>query len=219
VLPQEVSALEERPGGQQEGLQASAQAALPSQPGLTALGVQAQPELPSQPGLTALVVQAQPELLLQPGLTALVVLAQAALPWQPGLTALVVLAQPELPWPPEQAGSGGLAEPEASDAVLPQQEVPADAAVRLQDGLDAQARQEVRRGAGQEPPDVELQPVVPHAAPPGAQGAVHHRADRVADLGDAQGEHRHLEALRAAGPSAGLLGRGRLVLVDRPEPV
>ncbi len=66
---------------------------------------------------------------------------------------------------------------------------------------------------------MELQPAVPHAALPGAQGAVHHRADRGADLGDAQGEHRHLEALRAAGPSAGLLGLGRLVLVDRPEPV
>ncbi len=114
MLPQEVSALAERPGGQQEGLQASAQAALPSQPGLTAL----------------------------------VVLAQAALPWQLELTALVVLAQPELPWPLEQAGSGGLAEAEASDAVLPQPEVLADAAVRLQDGPDAQARQEVRQGAG-----------------------------------------------------------------------
>ena len=115
-----MSALEERLGGQQEGLQASAQAALPSQPGLTALVVLAQAALPWQLELTALVVLAQPEL-----------------PWplEQGSSG-----EPELPWPPEQAGSGGLAEPEASDAVLPQQEVPADAAVRLQDGPDAQAR-------------------------------------------------------------------------------
>ena len=184
----------ERPGGQQEGLLASAQAELPWQP---ASAVQAQRELPLRQGREVSAVQAQREF-----------------PSQPGLEVSVVLELPELPWPPEQGAA--VLDVRAQPEFPSQPEARADGAVRLQDGPAARARPEVPRGVVQEPLDAEPKLGEPRAAVRGARCAVHHWADRRGARG---GDHR--EGLRAADPWGGLLGRGRLVLVRRlvrPEP-